>query len=47
MRGTGRVVFAATMLMLVGLIDDRRGVRWQVRLGIQFLVAAVCVVWQG
>ena len=36
-----------TVLMIVGLVDDRRGLRWQLRLGIQVLVATVCVVWQG
>jgi UDP-GlcNAc:undecaprenyl-phosphate GlcNAc-1-phosphate transferase len=36
-----------TVMMLVGLVDDRRGLPWQVRLAIQFLVAAVCVFWQG
>jgi UDP-GlcNAc:undecaprenyl-phosphate GlcNAc-1-phosphate transferase len=30
----------------VGLVDDRWGLRWQFRLGIQFAVAAVCVTWQ-
>lgn len=34
---------AGTALMLLGLADDRRGVSWQVRLGLQFAVAAVCV----
>ncbi len=37
----------ATVLMVVGLIDDRRGLGWKSRLGVQFLVAAICVVWQG
>jgi UDP-GlcNAc:undecaprenyl-phosphate GlcNAc-1-phosphate transferase len=36
-----------TVLMLVGLADDYRGLSWQVRLGIQFAVASVCVLWQG
>ncbi|MCH5376330.1 MAG: undecaprenyl/decaprenyl-phosphate alpha-N-acetylglucosaminyl 1-phosphate transferase, partial [Planctomycetes bacterium] len=38
---------AATVLMLVGLADDRWGLGWKPRLAVQFLVAAVCVVWQG
>lgn len=37
----------ATLLMVVGLLDDRRGLDWKLRLGIQFVVAAVCVLWQG
>jgi UDP-GlcNAc:undecaprenyl-phosphate GlcNAc-1-phosphate transferase len=36
-----------TVLMIVGLLDDRAGIPWQMRLAIQFGVAAVCVVWQG
>ncbi len=38
---------AATILMIVGLIDDWRGLGWKVRLAVQFAVAAICVVWQG
>jgi UDP-GlcNAc:undecaprenyl-phosphate GlcNAc-1-phosphate transferase len=34
---------AGTALMLVGLADDRRGLPWQLRLGLQFAVAAVSV----
>ena len=34
---------AGTILMLVGLLDDRRGLAWQLRLLIQFLVAGACV----
>ncbi len=33
--------------MLVGLADDRWGLGWKIRMGIQALVAAVCVVSQG
>ena len=40
------VLGAATVLMLVGLVDDRWGLPWQLRLGAQFAVAAVCVTWQ-
>ncbi len=36
-----------TILMVVGLIDDRRGIAWQIRLAVQFGVAALCVIWQG
>ncbi len=38
---------AGTVLMLVGLLDDRYGLGWQLRMTIQFAVAATCVVWQG
>lgn len=38
---------AGTLLMLVGLIDDRCQIGWKIRLGVQFGVAAACVVWQG
>lgn len=37
---------AGTVLMLLGLMDDRFGLRWQLRLAVQFLVAAFCVTWQ-
>jgi UDP-GlcNAc:undecaprenyl-phosphate/decaprenyl-phosphate GlcNAc-1-phosphate transferase len=38
---------AATVLMMVGLADDRWGLGWKPRLLIQFLIAAGCVIWQG
>jgi UDP-GlcNAc:undecaprenyl-phosphate/decaprenyl-phosphate GlcNAc-1-phosphate transferase len=38
---------AATILMLVGLADDRWGLGWKPRLAVQFLIAAACVIWQG
>jgi len=37
----------ATILMGLGLIDDRRGLPWQLRLAIQLSVTLLCVVWQG
>jgi len=37
---------AGTVLMAIGLADDRWGLPWQLRLGAQFAVAAVCVTWQ-
>ena len=47
LRGTsGHLWFllgAATVLMVVGLVDDLCQIRWPIRLGIQFLVAAVCI----
>lgn len=38
---------AGTIMMVTGLIDDWRGLGWKARLSIQFLVAGVCVIWQG
>ena len=35
---------AGTVLMVLGLADDRRGLAWPIRLGVQFAVAAA-VVW--
>jgi UDP-GlcNAc:undecaprenyl-phosphate GlcNAc-1-phosphate transferase len=37
---------AATVLMAVGLADDRWGLSWKLRLGAQFALAAICVTWQ-
>jgi UDP-GlcNAc:undecaprenyl-phosphate GlcNAc-1-phosphate transferase len=34
---------AGTVLTVLGLMDDRRGLSWQVRLVVEFAVAAVCV----
>ena len=39
---------AATLVMLLGLADDRRGLSWQVRLGVQFAIATLLVwSWEG
>lgn len=38
---------AGTLLTILGLIDDRRGLDWKLRLGVQFAVAAACVASQG
>jgi len=40
------LLIAATVLMLLGLADDVRGVAWPVRLVVQTLVALL-MVWQG
>lgn len=40
------VLAAGTVLMLLGLADDRIGVDWRVRLAVEVLVAAF-MVWQG
>ncbi|MCO6456800.1 MAG: undecaprenyl/decaprenyl-phosphate alpha-N-acetylglucosaminyl 1-phosphate transferase [Pirellulaceae bacterium] len=37
---------AGTVLMVTGLIDDRRGLDWRIRLAIQFGVAGLCVFLQ-
>ncbi len=41
------ILVAAATICLVGLIDDRRGLPWQVRLLMQFGIAGFCVWWQG
>lgn len=35
---------AGSVLTLLGLLDDRRGLAWQLRLTVQFAVATACVV---
>ncbi len=46
---TGLVLLlaGASALMLVGLIDDFRGLHWRLRLGLQFSITAICLIWQG
>ncbi|MFV1965882.1 MAG: MraY family glycosyltransferase [Pirellulaceae bacterium] len=41
------VLLGATVLMTIGLIDDRVGLDWRIRLTVQVLVAAFCVITQG
>jgi UDP-GlcNAc:undecaprenyl-phosphate GlcNAc-1-phosphate transferase len=41
------IVACGTVLMLLGLWDDRRGIPWWLRLGAEFVVASFCVYWQG
>ncbi|MCA9126502.1 MAG: undecaprenyl/decaprenyl-phosphate alpha-N-acetylglucosaminyl 1-phosphate transferase [Planctomycetales bacterium] len=36
-----------TVLVFLGLMDDRRGIPWWVRLGVEIAVATFCVYWQG
>jgi UDP-GlcNAc:undecaprenyl-phosphate GlcNAc-1-phosphate transferase len=38
---------AGTVLMILGLIDDRYGLDWKIRLGVQAAVALFCVTTQG
>ncbi len=41
------IIGCGTVLMVLGLLDDRRGLPWQLRIGVEFAVAAFCVYWQG
>jgi UDP-GlcNAc:undecaprenyl-phosphate/decaprenyl-phosphate GlcNAc-1-phosphate transferase len=41
------IVACGTVLMILGLMDDRYGLQWQLRIGVEFVVAAFCVYWQG
>lgn len=38
---------AGTILMLIGLCDDKWQIGWKTRLLFQFGIAAACVAWQG
>ncbi len=37
------ILGGGTILMLLGLADDRRGLAWQLRIAVEFAVAAFCV----
>lgn len=41
------ILFCGSLLVLLGLADDRRGLPWWFRLGVEFAIAALCVYWQG
>lgn len=41
-----KLLSAGTVLLILGLIDDRRGLPWWLRFGVQWAVAAF-MVWQG
>ncbi|MCA9131701.1 MAG: undecaprenyl/decaprenyl-phosphate alpha-N-acetylglucosaminyl 1-phosphate transferase [Planctomycetales bacterium] len=41
------ILGCGTALMILGLLDDRRGIPWWLRLGVEFAVATFCVYWQG
>ncbi len=41
------LLLGGTVLVILGLADDRRGIPWQVRLTVEFAVAATVVYWQG
>jgi UDP-GlcNAc:undecaprenyl-phosphate/decaprenyl-phosphate GlcNAc-1-phosphate transferase len=39
------ILAAATVLMIVGLCDDRFGLGWKIRIAVQFAVATLCVTF--
>lgn len=41
------LIAGGTVLMLLGLADDRRGLPWQLRIAVELAVAAFCVYFQG
>jgi UDP-GlcNAc:undecaprenyl-phosphate/decaprenyl-phosphate GlcNAc-1-phosphate transferase len=41
------IIVCGTILAFLGLMDDRRGLPWWLRLGVEFAVASFCVYWQG
>jgi UDP-GlcNAc:undecaprenyl-phosphate GlcNAc-1-phosphate transferase len=41
------IIAAGTVLMLLGLADDRRGLPWQLRIAVELAVAAFCVYFQN
>src|SRR6185312_9726020 len=41
------LLLCGTLLTLLGLLDDRFGLPWKLRLGIQIAVALFCVLQQG
>lgn len=41
------ILACGSILAFLGLMDDRRGLHWLLRLGVEFAVAAFCVYWQG
>lgn len=41
------IVACGTVLAFLGLMDDRQGIPWWLRLGVEFGVASFCVYWQG
>ncbi len=43
----GWLLFGGTILMLLGFIDDRRGISWKIRMAIELLVASLVVYGQG
>lgn len=41
------IIGCGTVLVLLGLADDRKGIAWWFRLGVEFAVASFCVYFQG
>jgi UDP-GlcNAc:undecaprenyl-phosphate GlcNAc-1-phosphate transferase len=45
--GLWMLLVGALVMLIVGLVDDARGLDWRLRLAIQFSVATFCVLTQG
>lgn len=41
------ILGCGSVLAILGLLDDQRGIPWWLRLGVEFAVASFCVYWQG
>ena len=41
------IMGCGSVLAILGLLDDQRGIPWWLRLGVEFAVATFCVYWQG
>jgi UDP-GlcNAc:undecaprenyl-phosphate GlcNAc-1-phosphate transferase len=46
-RSLWTILIAGFALMILGLIDDIRGVNWKIRLVVQIVVACVCIYLEG
>lgn len=41
------LLLGGTCLMILGLMDDRKGLPWQIRLAVEIMIASAVVYWQG
>ena len=41
------LLVGASLLMVIGLVDDFRGLDWRLRLGLQLFITALCLITQG
>ncbi len=41
------LLLGGTCLMILGLMDDRKGLPWQIRLAVEVMIASAVVYWQG